>query len=65
MKIGVMKIGDHVLSVTSEFIAIERKNGEVDVLPLIKDEMGLRIALEDVVTIGYGKNTVVMLIGIF
>ena len=58
MKIGVLKKGDQVLSVTSEFIVVQRKNGEVDIIPMIKDEMGLRVDIENIVTIGYGNNTV-------
>ena len=58
MKIGVLKKGDQVLNVTSEFIAVQRKNGEVDIIPLVKDEMGLRVDIERIVTIGYGNNTV-------
>ena len=58
MKIGVLKKGDQVLNVTPEFIAVQRKNGEVDILPVVKDEMGLRVDIEKIVTIGYGNNTV-------
>ena len=58
MKIGVLKKGDQVLNVTSEFIAVQRKNGEVDIIPLVKDEMGLRVDIERIVTIGYGNNIV-------
>lgn len=58
LKIGVLKKGDQVLSITTEFIAVQRKNGEVDIIPLIKDEMGLRVDIEDIITIGYGNNTV-------
>ena len=58
MKIGVLKKGDQVLNVTPEFIAFQRKNGEVDIIPLVKDEMGLRVDIEKIVTIGYGNNTV-------
>lgn len=58
MKIGVLKKGDQVLSVTTEFISIQRKNGEVDILPMLKDEMGLRVDIENIITIGYGNNTV-------
>ena len=32
IRIEVLKKGDKVLSVTSEFIAVQRKNGEVDLL---------------------------------
>ena len=58
MKIGVLKKGDQVLSVTAEFIAVQRKNGEVDIIPMLKDEMGLRVDIENIVTIGYGSTIV-------
>lgn len=58
MRINVMSKGDKVLSVTSEFVAVQRKNGEVDIVPLITDDTGLRIDTENIVTIGYGNNTV-------
>ena len=58
MKINVLKKGDRVISVTSEFVAVQRKNGEVDIVPLIRDETGLRVAIENIVTIGYGNNMV-------
>ena len=37
MKIGVMRKGDEILNVTPEFIAVRRKNKEVDILPLVRD----------------------------
>ena len=55
MKIGILKKGDSVLSVTLEFIAVQRKSGEVDIVPLIKDESGIRVDIENIVTIGYGN----------
>lgn len=58
MKINVMSKGDKVLNVTSELVAIQRKNGEVDIIPLISDEYGVRIDTENIVTIGYGNNSV-------
>lgn len=58
MKIGILKKGDSVLSVTLEFIAVQRKSGEVDIVPLIKDESGIRVDIENIVTIGYGNNIV-------
>lgn len=50
--------GDKVLTITTEFIAVQRKNGEVDIIPMVKDEMGLRVDIEGIVTIGYGENIV-------
>ena len=58
MKIKGMSKGDKVLNVTSELVAIQRKNGEVDIIPLISDEFGVRIDTENIVTIGYGNNSV-------
>lgn len=63
MYIGIMKKGDSVICVTSELIAVRRTNGEVDVIPLAKDETGLRVDTEGIVTIGYGSNTVQETIG--
>ena len=58
MTIGILKKGDHVISVTSEFISVERKNGEVDIVPLSKDGENLRVDTENIVTIGFGDNIV-------
>lgn len=58
MRIGILKKGDKVLNVTSEFIAVQRKNGQIDIIPMIKDEMGLRVDIEGIITIGYGENIV-------
>lgn len=58
MKIGTLKKGDKVLTITAEFIAVRRKNGEVDIIPMVKDEMGLRVDIEGIIAIGYGENIV-------
>ena len=58
MKIGVLKKGDSVLTVTNEFVVVKRKNGEVDILPMVREGNGWRIDEEEIVTIGYGENTV-------
>ena len=58
MFIGVLKKGDHVISVTSEFVAVERKNGEVDILPLTNDGGLLRVDPDNIVTIGFGDNVI-------
>ena len=58
MTISILKKGDHVISVTSEFVEVERKSGEVDIIPLINDGEILRVDLENIVTIGYGDNVV-------
>jgi len=58
MKINILKTGDRVINVTTDFIAIKRKNGEVDIVPLVKEGNGLWIDNENITTIGYGNNTV-------
>ncbi len=58
MLIGILKKGDRVISVTADFIAVERKNKEVDVIPLSMEDGALRIDTERIVTIGYGDNIV-------
>lgn len=58
MLIGVLRKGDHVISVTADFIAVERKNKEVDIIPLSRDDGTLRVDIENIVTIGYGDNIV-------
>ena len=63
MRIGILKKGDHVINVTSEFIAIERKNGETDIIPIVHDGKLLRVDTENIVTIGFGNNIVESKIG--
>lgn len=58
MKINILTKGDKVLNVTADFIAVERINGEVDIIPLVKDGNGLWVDVENITTIGYGNNTV-------
>lgn len=58
MTIGILKKGDRVINVTTEFIAVERKGGEVDIIPISKDGEMLRVDSENIITIGYGDNIV-------
>lgn len=58
MVFGLMKKGDEVLAITNEFVAIKRKNGEVDVIPITNNGDGWRVEIENIITIGYGNNTV-------
>ena len=58
MKVNVLHEGDRVLNVTNEFVAVERVSGEVDILHLIKEEGGMRIDTQHILTIGYGNNTI-------
>lgn len=58
MKINVLKNGDKVLNVTADFVAVERFNGEVDILPFIRKDGGVWIDTAHILTIGYGNNTI-------
>ena len=58
MKIGILKKGDHVLSVTTECIAVERTSGEVDIIPVRNDRGVIRLDMENITTIGFGDNYV-------
>lgn len=58
MRINVLKKGDRVMSVMPEMIVVERKNREVDIIPLLIDGRNIRIDYENITTIGYGNNVV-------
>ena len=58
MRIKILQDGDKVISVTSDFIAVERISGEVDIIPLGKDESGIWVDTKHITTIGYGDNVV-------
>ncbi len=58
MKINILKSGDRVLGVTTDFLAVERSNGEVDILPLIKGEDSIQIDMHNTLTIGYEEDPV-------
>ncbi len=60
MKINILNKGDSVLFVNDRLIAVQRKNGEVDLIPMMLDnENNLpRIDTKNILTIAYGKNTV-------
>lgn len=63
MTIGILKKGDRVLNVTTEFIAVERKSGEVDIIPIVHNGESIRVDVENIVTIGYGNNVVETKVG--
>lgn len=58
MRINVLNKGDKVISVTNRLIAIQRKNGEVDIIPFLTDKEGMWINTENIVTVGFENNTV-------
>ncbi len=63
MRIDVLKKGDSVLAVNKDFISVRRANGEVDLIPLVEDETGLRVNVSKIVTIGYGDNIISAKVG--
>lgn len=58
MKVNIMRDGDRVIGVTNEFVAVERASGEVDIVPLIREDNRIWVDTQHVLTIGYGENTV-------
>lgn len=59
MRIDILKPGDEVFSITQNYIAVKRANGEVDLIPLLDDPtFGLRVDVEKIITIGFGNNEV-------
>lgn len=58
MMIGILKKGDHVINVTPDFVAVERKDGTVDIVPITKEEGRFRIDTENILTIGFGDNVI-------
>lgn len=58
MKIKVLNKGDKVLNVTNDLVIIERKNKEVDLIPILKDNQGIWLDTKNIITIGYGNNIV-------
>lgn len=58
IKINILKKGDEVLNITNDFVAVKRKNGEVDIIHFFKENGNWRVDFDNIVTIGYGKNTI-------
>ena len=58
MVLGLLRKGDEVVNVTSEFVAIKRRKGDVDIIPIIKEGRSWRVDFENIVTISYGDNMV-------
>ena len=58
MNIEIGKKRDRVIAVTSDFIAIEKENGELVIVPITKDKQGIHIELDSKITIIYGEGTI-------
>ena len=53
---NILKKGDQIFAVTDKFIAVKRKCGEMDLIPITKNENGWQLALNDIIRIGYGDS---------
>ena len=53
MKVNIMQDGDRVISVTHEFVAVERASGEVDIVPLVHEDGRVWVDTQHILTIGY------------
>ena len=49
----LMNTGDRVLTITNEFLAIERSGGSVDIYPVISNENKITLNVDSVTTVGY------------
>lgn len=59
MKIKILEKGDSVLSVSGNLISVQRKNGEVDIIPIVPDENNFpMIDTEHILTITYGSYSI-------
>ena len=56
MRMNILNKGDKVLNVTNRQISIERNNGEVEVIRIYIDEMGIWVADSEPLTIGFINN---------
>jgi hypothetical protein len=58
MTFKLLNKGDSVINVTESMIAVRRKNGGVDIIPLVIGDGPPRIDADNIVTISYGTNAV-------
>lgn len=59
VSINILKKGDEVLAITDRFLAVKRKNGEVDIFNVMYSEEN-EFIVDPVITasIGFGEGTV-------
>lgn len=58
MRINILKKGDRVIGIMQDSIIVAHKNGEAEIIPFIRDELGLRPDMENTIIIGFGEGTV-------
>lgn len=49
----LMKTGDRVLTITNEFLAIERCDGSVELYPVVNTTNKITLDIDSITTIGY------------
>lgn len=60
MRINILRKDEECVGIYNGYLMIRhKKKGEMRLVKLINDEMGIRISPEDEVIIGYGDGTVV------
>ena len=60
MRINILRKDEECAGIYNGYLMIRhKKKGEMRLVKLINDEMGIRISPEDEVIIGYGDGTVV------
>lgn len=58
-KIKILRKGDRVLSISADRVAIERKNGEVEIIPISLEGNGfIRLCTDEMTVITYGDGAV-------
>ena len=53
MVYDLMNTGDHVLTITNNFLAIERYEGSIELYPVLKTDNKITLDTDAVTTIGY------------
>lgn len=53
MVYDLMNTGDRVLTITNNFLAIERYDGSVEIYPVLKTDNKITLGTDAVTTIGY------------
>ena len=53
MVYDLMNTGDRVLTITNDFLAIERYDGSVELYPVLKTDNKITLDIDTVTTIGY------------
>lgn len=56
--INILKKGDEILTITERFLAVKRKNGEVDIFNVLYESNDFLIDPVKAATIGYGEGII-------